>query len=182
VFDLTMDCRAGLAASWWRTVHFIQQELEAEETVLRTPLAVKNMEQTLIAALLYCQPHTYTDLMRRDVSPAAPRHVKRVEDFIDAHADEPIGISDLVAVAGVSARTLFTGFQRFRGTSPMKHLQQVRLDRARRDLETAPPGCTVTEVALRWGFTQLGRFAIGYRRRFGESPSQTLRRGQRRLA
>jgi transcriptional regulator GlxA family with amidase domain len=32
----------------------------------------------------------------------------------------------------------------------------------------------VTAVAWRWGFTHMGRFAIAYRRRFGESPSATL--------
>ena len=31
---------------------------------------------------------------------------------------------------------------------------------------------------MKWGFCHLGRFAVEYRRRFGESPSQTLRRGQ----
>ena len=34
---------------------------------------------------------------------------------------------------------------------------------------------TVSEVAYRWGFTHLGRFAGAYRERFGETPSQTLR-------
>jgi len=35
---------------------------------------------------------------------------------------------------------------------------------------------TVAEVAYRWGFTHLGRFAHDYRARYGEAPSTTLRR------
>jgi AraC-like DNA-binding protein len=35
---------------------------------------------------------------------------------------------------------------------------------------------TVAEVAYRWGFTHLGRFAHDYRSRYGELPSTTLRR------
>jgi AraC-like DNA-binding protein len=30
-------------------------------------------------------------------------------------------------------------------------------------------------VAMRWGFTHLGRFAGAYRDRYGVTPSQTLR-------
>lgn len=35
---------------------------------------------------------------------------------------------------------------------------------------------TVAEVAYRWGFAHLGRFAHDYRARYGESPSTTSRR------
>ena len=33
----------------------------------------------------------------------------------------------------------------------------------------------LTDLALRWGFSHLGRFAQDYRRAFGEPPSRTLR-------
>jgi len=36
----------------------------------------------------------------------------------------------------------------------------------------------VAEVAARHGFLHAGRFAADYRRRFGESPSQTLARAR----
>ena len=35
---------------------------------------------------------------------------------------------------------------------------------------------SVSEVALRFGFAQFGKFARDYRRLFGERPSETLRR------
>jgi AraC-like DNA-binding protein len=35
---------------------------------------------------------------------------------------------------------------------------------------------TVGDVAMRHGFTHLGRFSVEYRRRFGEAPSATLAR------
>jgi AraC-like DNA-binding protein len=40
---------------------------------------------------------------------------------------------------------------------------------------SGPDSVTVTQVAGRWGFVHLGRFASAYRRKFGESPSATLR-------
>jgi AraC-like DNA-binding protein len=60
----------------------------------------------------------------------------------------------------------------------MHYVRDRRLERARDQLAVALPsdGITVTEVAERWGFGHLGNFSGSYRKRFGESPSQTLRR------
>ncbi len=73
-------------------------------------------------------------------------------------------------------RSLYEGFRRFRGTSPMEFLRTMRLRRVREDLIDAPAGTTVSDVATRWGFYQFGRFAAQYRQLFGETPSATLRR------
>jgi AraC-like DNA-binding protein len=35
--------------------------------------------------------------------------------------------------------------------------------------------CTVSEIAMRFGFSELGRFSVEYRKVFGQSPSATLR-------
>lgn len=51
-----------------------------------------------------------------------------------------------------------------------------RMHLARRALRRAAGGETVTDVATRYGFWQLGRFAVEYRALFGETPSATLRR------
>jgi TolB-like protein len=50
---------------------------------------------------------------------------------------------------------------------------------ARRELLAASQQLSVTEVATRCGLNHLGRFATEYCRRYGESPSTTLRRVHR---
>jgi transcriptional regulator GlxA family with amidase domain len=53
----------------------------------------------------------------------------------------------------------------------------LRLSQARRALTDADSSqSTVTEIATGFGFLELGRFSVEYRRAFGESPSQTLQR------
>jgi AraC-like DNA-binding protein len=43
-----------------------------------------------------------------------------------------------------------------------------------------PDEASISQVALRYGFRHLGRFAADYRALYGESPSVTLRRGSNR--
>ena len=50
------------------------------------------------------------------------------------------------------------------------------MEHARRDLLRGDRGKSVADIANRWGLAHLGRFSTQYRRRYGEKPSQTLRR------
>lgn len=72
-------------------------------------------------------------------------------------------------------RALSKGFERHLGTTPLRYMIDLRLDRARADLLAASDRDAVTQVALRWGFAHGGQFAARYRARFGERPSDTLR-------
>jgi AraC-like DNA-binding protein len=65
---------------------------------------------------------------------------------------------------------------------PVAYLRVTRLNQARLDLTRPPPGTTVTDVAMRWGFLHLGHFSKAYRDLFDETPRETLARGMRRLA
>jgi AraC family ethanolamine operon transcriptional activator len=87
----------------------------------------------------------------------------------------PIGVPELAKAAGVSRRVLERGFQETVGVSPQRYLRWNRMNRLHRELRGAhSPEATVTRLALRWGFTELGRMAGEYRQLFGELPSKTL--------
>ena len=89
--------------------------------------------------------------------------------------DQPLRAPQLAAAAGVSQRVLEMGFREMLGISPQKFLRWSRLNNLRRDLHAAHSGKeTVTDMASRWGFQELGRTAVEYKQLFGESPSQTL--------
>lgn len=176
VFDVSMDCETGPSASWCRTVRFLVSELELSDNMMTARDAMEQFEESLICSLLYSQKHNYTRALHHGMPTVAPRHVKLAEEYIHANLLEPITIEDLAMASGVSVRSLFAGFKQFRGTSPMKYLRHVRLKQARTDLENANPEATVTNVAMKWGFYQLGRFAVEYRKTFGELPSETIKR------
>jgi AraC-like DNA-binding protein len=75
----------------------------------------------------------------------------------------------------ISERTLRKAFHNLYGLPPCRCLRMLRLSEARRALLAADcERVTVTEIATEFGFLELGRFSVEYRRVFGESPSQTL--------
>jgi AraC-like DNA-binding protein len=97
-----------------------------------------------------------------------------LEAWIDAHLTEPLTLGRLCEEAGVGARSLQKAFEARRGMSPMRHVTERRFAAARQRLRRASPSETVTSIALDCGFDHMGRFALGYKQLFGESPSQTL--------
>jgi len=68
---------------------------------------------------------------------------------------------------------------RFVGMTPLRWVRQARLTHTRRALLASDGRITVSELAMSSGFSQLGRFAAQYCSRFGELPSETLRRIRR---
>jgi len=78
---------------------------------------------------------------------------------------------------GVGARTVQRSFREYFDLTITDYLNAVRLDAAHRELAAAQPAQdSVTAIALRSGFSHLGRFSVEFRKRFGESPRETLGR------
>jgi len=110
---------------------------------------------------------------RSDVEGRLRRAIRYVHD----HAGDPIDVADIAAGASLSERGLQDLFRRRLAITPMQYLREVRLDRVHLELGARGSGVvTVREVAHRWQFAHLGRFAAHYRARFGESPNETVMR------
>jgi AraC-like DNA-binding protein len=86
-------------------------------------------------------------------------------------------MTKMCSITGKSERRVRDAFHDVKGMPPSTYFQLRSLARARRALTlSSPEEDTVTDVAHRLGFAHLGRFSLRYRRAFGESPVQTLRR------
>lgn len=103
--------------------------------------------------------------------------LRRAMEFIESNADRDIGLAEIAAAAYASSRSVQLAFRRYLDTTPMAHLRRVRLERVHEELvgSRQVTGTTVTEVATRWGFVSMGRFAQEYRETYGVLPSETLR-------
>lgn len=172
-FGLRFDVTDGPGQGWLRAVDLLRQALDdgAPEVVTRP------LEDLIVAQLLVGQPHNFTGRFDGRSRPPRPRMLARVLELIEGDPAAPLTLTDMARVAGTSVRSVQAAFTEHLDMSPMSYLRHIRLARAHEDLQAAVPGDgqTVTDIALRWGFGHVPRFAAAYRERYGVSPSQTLR-------
>lgn len=176
VFERSVDRSSGVGAQVRRLLAFAIDESQRDESILHNPLLRANLDDMLLTVLLMLSNNCCRELMEGRRLAIAPGLVRRAEEFLEAHATEPVTISDVVNVCGCSRRALFSAFRKYRGYSPMQFLTESRLKCARMALRSPTAGETVTSIAEACGFSHLGRFSDIYRKRYGESPSETLRK------
>jgi AraC-like DNA-binding protein len=145
--------------------------------VIHEPAPAKAIAGSITDALLTC----LTQGRARPDRAALRRHrqiVARFEDALLERPEEMLSLSAICGAVGVAERTLSLACHEFLGQSAMQYARGRRLDLVRlRLLASVPAQTQVTSVAMHYGFWELGRFAQAYRARFGERPSDTLRRG-----
>ncbi|WP_213881821.1 AraC family transcriptional regulator [Pseudomonas sp. dw_358] len=178
-FDPLMDALGGSSAGWWRLVDFHLRELTLSDALYRQPGIARDLEATLIKTLLVSQPNNYSSELREASQGRIPQPLKNARHFIEQHLRDDLNPDDIAQAAGVSRARLFEGFRLHYQCTPMQMLKHKRLEAARRTLLEDGASSNVTEVALSWGLSHLGRFSGDYQRAFGEYPSETLARQAR---
>lgn len=174
-FELGFDLTSPRGQSLVAAVNHLRSELSRSGGIGHVPLVRAQLESYVLSQMLLVIPHEHLPLLTRQDEPVRRRHVQVAMDYIHEHAHEAVTAPDIARAACVSMRALQAGFQEELDMSPMSYLRNVRLDRAHADLLAAPANASVSEVAMRWGFAHLGRFAEQYRRKFGVLPSETAR-------
>ena len=141
------------------------------------PQVAKTMEQALLTALIDC-------IAGHEDMSGAPRGMRRstavmrrLYELLDASDGLPLSLLDVCTQLGVPRRTLHNACVEHIGLSPHRFLWLRRMNLTRQALLRADPACTtVTQIATKAGFWELGRFSVNYKRLYGESPSVTLAR------
>lgn len=171
----------ALADYWSRLSTHVHDDVLSSDALMSAPLVRSNTLRQLATALLATFPNTalevLSDPLTNEGGQAEPATVRRAVEFMDAHAHEDIGLTEIAESARIGARSLQLAFRRHRDTTPLEYLRRVRLESAHRDLLAGDPtrGDRVEAIAARWGFGHPGRFSVIYREHYGRSPSATLR-------
>jgi len=172
----TFGLAAGPGRSWLALIRLLHSEVRHPDGLSLLPQLLRRWRELAVSGLAQAVEHPFGDGPARQPTARRPRTVKRTLDAMHAEPGRSFTAAELADIAGVGIRVLQESFRQHVGVPPLTYLRRLRLEGVHTELSRAGPDqLSVSEVATRWGFTHLGRFAGAYRDRYGVSPSQTLR-------
>lgn len=163
-----------VAALWQATMDLVHNIDRLGIEWVRYPAICASLEDFLLssfAAIVFEADAKPVNAERGD-----ERCIRRAKDFIHAHLDRALSLSEIASHACVSPRTLEAAFRRLNGITPLLYARHCRLQAVHEALCAAGRsgrGVRITELAMAHGFFHMSRFAAQYRERFGYSPSET---------
>lgn len=95
--------------------------------------------------------------------------VQRMQDYIEAHLEETIGLSDLAGVSLFSPWYSYRLFQKQTGFTPASYIRRLRLAKAAMRLKKE--NVHIIDVAFDLGFGSVDGFTRAFYREFGMCPS-----------
>lgn len=179
VIERAADAPHGGAANLMGFIEYLCAELHRGSPIFGLQEVVAAHESSFLAMMRAVLFDRETPGRQASVLPV---FVRRAEQYIAQHLKDDIQLSDIVAASGVPARTLYHGFERFMGHSPMRWLRLRRLESARADMIASGGEVSVTALANQYWIGHGGRFANMYREIYGEPPSATLSRSRQAMA
>jgi len=108
-----------------------------------------------------------------------PRYIRDGRVLLEKNINATYTIADMVDDLQVSKRTIQHGFKHYLGFTPKEYQQYIRLNGVRKTiLNMKDPHISLSEIAANYNYYHLGHFSAEYKKFFGESPSETLRKVQ----
>jgi AraC family transcriptional regulator len=103
----------------------------------------------------------------------APRQMRRVLDYINAHLADELGLVELAAIAGLSPNHFGEAFKVSLGKSPHRFVIEKRVQHVRELLRDEDS--SIAEIAHATGFSSQSRLTENFRRVTGLTPGQFRR-------
>lgn len=111
----------------------------------------------------------FTKVKRKDFD-----SLHQAKNILLQNMDNPPSLAELARLVGINERKLQQGFQKLFGTTVFGVLHDYRMDQARQLLEADQ--MTVGAIANAVGISHRGYFATAFKRKFGSTPREYLKR------
>ncbi|WP_417268744.1 helix-turn-helix domain-containing protein [Celeribacter sp.] len=165
----------GRGTSWHACLNYVMRLISDTPHPL-SDRNVRHIEETLCANLLENWAAQAGINLSAEDRVIVPHIIRMAEDYMIEHAADAPTLTEVAGALDISVRNLTMNFKKFRGCTPGQFLREQRLKAAQRELLVADRDQTVSQIAKSLGYIHMGEFAKAYRERFGELPSDTLKR------
>ncbi|MFT4156289.1 AraC family transcriptional regulator [Parafilimonas sp.] len=95
--------------------------------------------------------------------------IVKVNNFLEAHLDEPVSVPELARVAGLSVSRFKSWFKQETGTTPLDYALKYKITKAKKLLKKTK--ASVTSIAFETGFPNSQYFATVFKKFTGFSPT-----------
>jgi AraC-like DNA-binding protein len=140
------------------------------------PLIVTQYEQLIYTAIIHCYHNNFRDISHNYPKHSSSKIVRVVEEYIEANIGQPLRLESLAALTGQSIRTIQESFKKYRGYSPSSFARECRLLKAKKILQESPLDASILSIALSCGFATQAHFSDSYKKRFGLTPLESLKK------
>lgn len=177
-FNNSKSCKT--AASFLSNLSWAILSLSSGTSMCKQPL-LGNLKEALISFAIHNVENNYSEMI---VSPEfvyspTPHSVKNTIQYINENFSKTLSNMDLAARVGVSIRSLQLGFKKYRQTTLVGYIREVRLINARKLIFDANSSLSTQQVARLCGFTNYYLFCKYYTLRFSEHPREAMKKAKK---
>lgn len=97
-------------------------------------------------------------------------------NYIDKSLTEDISLEYMLKITYTSQRSLYMLFDKYLKCSPKQYVKNRKLLKINEIIKSGSLVRNISELAIEYGFYNVGRFAKEYKDKFGELPSETLKK------
>lgn len=148
--------------------------LEAQQRGLGGPLYVEALSIQLAVHLI----RKYAAITFRDdtaVGPLSRTHLRRLDEYLDAHLHEGVTIEQMAEILGFGVWTFTKHFRATTGCSPYQYVMRRRVERAAHLLTNG--NRAIKEIAADCGFADQAHLMRVLRAHLGTTPARLRRNG-----
>ncbi|MFC3851651.1 AraC family transcriptional regulator N-terminal domain-containing protein [Salinispirillum marinum] len=143
---------------------YLQQSSNKEERRLLAPITKREIHARLLIG-----PHA--DMLQKLMwHESSASRIFQATQEIQTHLTKMLDVGALAQQVGMSNSAFFEHFKAVTGTTPLQYQKDLRLLRARDDLQTT--NVRVSEIAFGVGYESSAQFSREYGRKFGRSPRE----------
>lgn len=96
-----------------------------------TAIEIAEIEQAILGGSLQASSITNQSALNGNSGAAGQRQMRILEEYIEAHWNEPLSLEALSSVTAVGARTILNQLRKWRGKTSMQFVKEVQLRHAR---------------------------------------------------